>query len=122
MAASFRERAEAELRRGILQLAVLSLLREPTYGYDLIRVLDGHGLQTEEGTLYPILRRLAKDGLLASTWDTSGSRPRKYYESTDEGVRVLRELSREWSRVNASLQTILEETGALDDGTDAPQP
>lgn len=120
MAASFRERAEAELRRGILQMAVLALLRSPTYGYDLIRVLDGHGLQTEEGTLYPILRRLAKDGLLASSWDTSGTRPRKYYESTDEGLRVLRELSRELARVNASLETILEESGALDGGDADP--
>ena len=87
---SFRNRTETELRRGVLQVAVLALLRRRTYGYDLLRILGERGLPTEEGTLYPVLRRLEQEGLLESSWDTSGSRPRKYYRSTDEGEAALR--------------------------------
>ena len=70
------EKLEAELRRGVLQIAALALMRERTYGYQLGKDLARHGLETEEGTLYPILRRLQDQGLLTSSWDTRGSRPR----------------------------------------------
>ena len=108
MADRFQERAGTELRRGVLQVAVLALLKNRTSGYDLLRVLAERGLETEEGTLYPVLRRLEGERLLASSWDTSGNRPRKYYESTDEGKAVLRNLLAEWDRVDRSLRGICE--------------
>ncbi len=103
MGSSFEDRAGAELKRGVLQLAVLALLRAPTYGYDLLRILDDAGLPTEEGTLYPVLRRLQKETLLSAEWDTSGSRPRKYYRTTDKGREVLGTLVDEWSRVHEAF-------------------
>ena len=107
MAESFHERTAQELRRGVLQLAVLALLRRRAYGYDLIRVLAERGFPAEEGTLYPVLRRLEGESLLRSEWDTTGSRPRKYYETTDTGRAALSSLGAEWSRVDASLRSIL---------------
>ena len=106
MAERFEDRAGTELRRGVLQVGVLALLRRRAYGYDLLRVLAEGGLPTEEGTLYPVLRRLEADGLLVSSWDTSGNRPRKYYESTDEGQAALRTLRTEWDRVDRSLRSL----------------
>ena len=108
MADSFHDRAAQELKRGVLQVAVLALLRRRAYGYDLLRVLSDLGFPAEEGTLYPVLRRLEAEGLLRGEWDTSGSRPRKYYESTDTGRAALESLAAEWSRVDASLRGILE--------------
>lgn len=118
---SFQERTEAEIRRGVLQVSVLALLRRPTYGYDLIRNLADRDLNVEEGTLYPILRRLESKGLLKASWDTTGSRPRKYYESTDEGKAALSALYAEWTRIDEALRRIVQE--ALDDdGRDNGQP
>jgi PadR family transcriptional regulator PadR len=107
VAESFHLRAVQELRRGVLQVAVLALLRKRTYGYDLLRVLAERGLEAEEGTLYPILRRLETEGLLLSEWDTTGSRPRKYYRITDTGGAALAALAAEWSRVDESLRSVL---------------
>ncbi len=104
----FQERAANELRRGVLQVAALALLRRRTYGYDLLRVLEERGMPTEEGTLYPVLRRLESEGLLRASWDTTGNRPRKYYESTDEGRAALDSLLAAWDRVNRSLRSACE--------------
>lgn len=112
MAESFQARTETELRRGVLQVVVLALLRRRTYGYDLLRVLAERGLATEEGTLYPVLRRLESEKLLVSSWDTSGSRPRKYYESTDEGRAALASLLTAWDRVDRSLRGACAESDA----------
>ena len=81
------EKIGAELRRGLIQIAALSLLQERMYGYQLVRILAEAGLETEEGTLYPLLRRLEGQGLLTSEWDTQGSRPRKYYRLSEEGLK-----------------------------------
>ena len=108
MGETFQARTETELRRGVLQVAVLALLRKPAYGYDLLSVLAGRGIATEEGTLYPVLRRLEQEGLLESSWDTSGSRPRKYYRSTDEGRAALEALLAAWDRVDRSLRAVCE--------------
>ena len=116
MAESFLDRTEAELKRGTLQIAILALLRRRAYGYDLLRILGARGLPAEEGTLYPVLRRLETDGLLRSSWDTTGSRPRKYYESTDEGRAALSSLTASWARVDAALKAILEEPERTDAG------
>ncbi len=122
MATPFEERAEAELRRGVLQLAVLAILRRRTYGYELLRVLEEAGLPTEEGTLYPILRRLQSDDLLSSEWDTTGSRPRKYYRTTDTGSAVLAALAADWARVNDALWRVLAVSGGDDEPEDGRQP
>lgn len=118
MADTFQARTESELRRGVLQVAVLALLRRRTYGYDLLKVLGERGLPTEEGTLYPVLRRLEQEGLLSSSWDTSGSRPRKYYESTDEGSAALQGLLAAWDRVDRSVRALSEGDSGDDDRSD----
>ncbi len=118
MAAGFEDRAEAELRRGVLQIAVLALLKSRAYGYELAGILSAHGLPTEEGTLYPILRRLSAEGLLEAEWDTTGTRPRKYYVTTDKGRAVLHGLVGEWSRVNGALSQVLTDAIPSDDAAD----
>ena len=112
---------ETELRRGILQIAVLSLLREPRYGYALGQVLGENGLAVEEGTLYPLLRRMEEQGLLESWWLTEEARPRKYYRTTPDGEESLRVLVETWGRVDASLRRILE-TPVNQDAKVRPQP
>ena len=101
----------AELRRGMVQIAALSLLRQRLYGYQLVKVLAAAGLETEEGTLYPLLRRLESQGLLTSEWDTEGSRPRKYYKLSAEGVEALPRLERVWEEISGSVGRILEQQG-----------
>ena len=97
-----------ELRRGIIVLAVLSQLQEPQYGYSLIQRLADHGLEVEEGTLYPLLRRLEKQDLLASEWEVGESRPRKYYRISSAGRVVLATLSAEWFQTVQIMQQLLE--------------
>src|SRR5262245_60187470 len=103
---------ETELKRGILQIAVLSLLGEPRYGYQIGRVLSDHGLAVEEGTLYPLLRRMEEQGLLESWWVTEQARPRKYYRTTEDGRDCLRVLVETWGRVDGSLRRILASAGS----------
>ena len=99
-----------ELRRGILVLATLSQLKEAKYGYALINILAERGLDIEQGTLYPLLRRLESQGLLQSEWNVEGSRPRRYYEISPAGLSLLELLRAEWR----DLTTVM---GGLLDGT-----
>jgi PadR family transcriptional regulator PadR len=85
-----------ELRRGAVVLAVLSQLREPQYGYSLKQALIDGGMPIEEGTLYPLLRRLEGQGLLTSEWNTTHAPPRRYYRLSDEGKRALAVLAQAW--------------------------
>ena len=78
-----------ELRRGTLMLAVLSQLKTEQYGYSLVQALEASGIAIDQSTLYPLRRRLEKQELVTSTWDTTESRPRKYYVLTDLGGQVL---------------------------------
>mgnify|MGYP002348125438 FL=1 len=84
-----------ELRRGSLSLAVLGSLREPRYGYALLQTLTEQGIEIEANTLYPLLRRLEGQELLTSDWDTSESRPRKYYVVSQKGKEALSQLMQE---------------------------
>ena len=118
----FEERAANELRRGVLQVAALALLRRRTYGYELLRILEERGMPTEEGTLYPVLRRLESEGLLRASWDTTGNRPRKYYESTDEGRAALGSLLAAWDRVNRSLRSACDLPDTPDAAPHDPPP
>lgn len=102
------EKLTQELRRGILVLATLSQLREPKYGYALIDELAKHGLDIEQGTLYPLLRRLEDQGLLQSEWNVDGSRPRRYYRMSPVGDDVLAGLASEWEGLTAVIQSLLD--------------
>jgi PadR family transcriptional regulator PadR len=101
----------SQLRRGALEYCVLGLLeREERYGFELVRNLGAiDGMVTGEGTLYPLLSRLQKDGRLASTWRESdtGGPPRKYYAITAKGRRALDEFTTEWTRFRDTVDTIL---------------
>ena len=96
-----------ELRRGILVLATLSQLDEAKYGYSLIQELGAQGLDIEQGTLYPLLRRLEEQGLLLSEWNVEGSRPRRYYRLSTAGADVLRSLAIEWYELVGIMNELL---------------
>ena len=97
----------SELRRGTVVLGVLTLLTQPTYGWSLIAQMEELGLPADGNTLYPLLRRLEKQGLLKSEWETAGAKPRKYYVITPEGDEVRRELSGQWYTTVESMTEIL---------------
>lgn len=97
-----------ELRRGTVILCVLANLNEPTYGYGLIEKLTDTGISIEANTLYPLLRRLEGQGLLQSSWNTDGAKPRKYYNLTDFGKEVLTELKKHWHSTVKNMNQILE--------------
>ena len=98
---------EAELRRGVLVLAVLSRLRTPQYGYSLRQALEAGGLPIEEGTLYPLLRRLEAQRVLESSWNTDGAAPRRYYWLSEEGQRLYLAMRDTWRRQVSMLDTLL---------------
>jgi len=95
-----------ELRRGSLTLAVLGCLNQAHYGYALLQTMQEKGIDIEANTLYPLLRRLESQGLLSSDWDTSESRPRKYYSISDKGHMVFQELISEWKKMQKSIDDI----------------
>jgi DNA-binding PadR family transcriptional regulator len=95
-----------ELRRGTVVLACLALLEEPQYGYALLETLSDAGIAVDGNTLYPLMRRLEKQGLLISEWNTDESRPRKFYRVSPEGVRVRTGLLREWQALDASISRL----------------
>jgi PadR family transcriptional regulator, regulatory protein PadR len=101
-----------ELRRGTIILSVLSQLDQPQYGYYLVQKLGEKGLNVDPGTLYPLLRRLEKQGLLNSNWDTSETRPRKYYLLNREGREVYRKLRDEWKTLIGSIENLMNEGGS----------
>lgn len=96
----------SELRRGTITLCVLSQLSEPKYGYALVETLQNKGMRVEPGTLYPLLRRLEKQGLLKSEWETSGSKPRKYYALSEFGSKVYRALTDEWADIRETIEDL----------------
>ena len=95
-----------ELRRGTIVLCVLKELETPMYGYNLVNILCGSGISIEANTLYPLLRRLEGQGLLESTWETSGSKPRKYYVTTDKGKEIADTLKGHWDQTVESINKI----------------
>ena len=103
-----RDTLALELRRGALVLAVLSRLREEQYGYSLKRSLTEAGLEIDEGTLYPLLRRLEAQGLLRSRWRVEDGRPRRYYRLNAQGESVLRELTEDWRGLAQAIGRLLK--------------
>ncbi|MCK5054342.1 MAG: PadR family transcriptional regulator [Anaerolineales bacterium] len=96
-----------ELRRGVITLAILSQLREEHYGYSLIKLLNEKGLEIDQGTVYPLLRRLQDNGLLDSEWNVEGSRPRRYYQISADGLKVLDALQIEWNKLVKVMKGML---------------
>src|SRR5579863_4747418 len=103
------ENLKLELRRGCLTLAVLTQLRTERYGYTLRKALADDGLEIDEGTLYPLLRRLEAQGLLVSQWREEDKRNKRFYRLSPVGERTLAQLLKEWQSINASLSKILQE-------------
>lgn len=101
------ESMRLELRRGSLVLAVLARLREERYGYTLRQALAADGLEMEESTLYPLLRRLESQGLLQSEWREEEKRRKRFYRLSPMGEAMLSALADEWRGINASLDKIL---------------
>ncbi|WP_251390913.1 PadR family transcriptional regulator [Mediterraneibacter agrestimuris] len=97
-----------ELRRGTLILSVLSQLNEKKYGYALVQNLEEQGMPIDPNTLYPLLRRLEKQGLLASEWDVGESKPRKYYSRTAYGDEIYLELRSQWRTMTESMEEMLK--------------
>ncbi len=98
-----------ELRRGTIVLSVLCQLSAPTYGYSLVQDFSDNNVPIEANTLYPLLRRLEKQGLLKSEWETSGTKPRKYYMLTDLGTEVYQELKEHWNKMVENMNRLLKE-------------
>jgi len=96
-----------ELRRGTLILSVLSQLKTPQYGYSLIQSLESRKIFIEAGTLYPLMRRLELQELLVSEWETTGTKPRKYYVLSESGKRILDELTTEWNIMASNMNELL---------------
>jgi PadR family transcriptional regulator PadR len=103
------ENLRLELRRGCLIVAVLAQLRTEQYGYTLRKALADDGLAIDEGTLYPLLRRLESQGLLISQWREEDKRNKRFYLLSPRGETILRQLLEEWHGINASLDRILQE-------------
>ena len=97
-----------ELRRGVLSIAVLSQLSKEEYGYSLLKALSEKGMEIDQSTLYPLLRRLESQGLLQSDWRIMDeSRPRRYYVISTQGREVLAKLKREWSTMAETMKQML---------------
>jgi PadR family transcriptional regulator PadR len=99
-----------ELRRGTVVLACLLILKKPNYGYALLELLDQRGFAVDANTLYPLLRRLEKHGLLTSDWNTEESRPRKFYRTSGEGLALADILSHDWETLDAAFHTLRDES------------
>jgi len=102
-----RDSLSLELRRGALVLAVLLELRNEEYGYSLKKLLSEKGLEIDEGTLYPLLRRLESQGLLKSAWRVEDGRPRRYYRASARGEHMAKELTAEWRQLTGVLGRLI---------------
>ena len=102
-----RDSLSLELRRGALVLAVLLELRNEEYGYSLKKLLSEKGLEIDEGTLYPLLRRLESQGLLKSAWRVEDGRPRRYYQASAQGETLAKELTLEWRKIAGVLGRLI---------------
>jgi PadR family transcriptional regulator PadR len=101
------ENLRLELRRGSLIIAVLAQLRTEHYGYALRKALAERGMEIEESTLYPLLRRLESQGLLVSEWREEDKRNKRFYRLSPGGAQILKQLLEEWQNLNSSLNRII---------------
>jgi PadR family transcriptional regulator PadR len=112
------DKLNLELRRGVIVLACLSQLDEPRYGYGLQQRMADLGMEIDQGTLYPLLRRLEEQGLLAEEWNVEGARPRKYYRLTPMGLQAREALRAQWNEIAAVLERLFSEDKGGRDGSD----
>lgn len=103
------QKLKLELRRGVIILAVLAELRAEHYGYSLRKNLSEKGLEIDEGTLYPLVRRLEKQELLISEWRMENNRKKRFYQLSEVGKHVLDSLTRDWQETESTLNKILEQ-------------
>ena len=103
------EKLTQELRRGGIVFAVLGALRTEHYGYSLRKALEEQGLAVEEGTLYPLVRRLEQQGLLTSEWREEGRRKKRFYRLSSDGESVLNGLRAHWRALSDSIERITTE-------------
>jgi len=108
MNAELFENLRLELRRGCLVLAVLAELRNEHYGYALRKALADRGMAIDENTLYPLLRRLESQGLLASQWREEDKRNKRFYRLSSDGEIILKQLLDEWNTINSAVSRIIE--------------
>ena len=101
------ENLRLELRRGCLVLAVLAKLRSEYHGYALSKALAESGLEVDENTLYPLLRRLESQQLLVSEWRVEDKRNKRFYRLAEEGQAVLARLLAEWRSINGAIENLL---------------
>jgi PadR family transcriptional regulator, regulatory protein PadR len=101
------ENLRLELRRGCLTLAVLAQLKQEHYGYTLRKALAGRGLEIDESTLYPLLRRLEAQGLLTSEWREEEKRNKRFYRLSADGEAIFTRLLDEWNAINLAIGNIL---------------
>jgi PadR family transcriptional regulator PadR len=113
IAENLYENLRLELRRGCLTLAVLAQLRQEHYGYTLRKALAERGLEIEESTLYPLLRRLEAQGLLVSEWREEEKRNKRFYHLSSDGEQIFARLLEEWREINAAIQVILNSESIL---------
>jgi PadR family transcriptional regulator len=113
------ENLKGELRRGSLILAVLAELRTEKYGYTLRKDLGDKGMEIDEGTLYPLLRRLESQGLLTSQWREEDKRNKRFYRLSRDGELILLQLLVEWENIDSALNKIVKEQHY---GTTGPLP
>jgi PadR family transcriptional regulator PadR len=107
MASDHFDSLRLELRRGCLVMAVLAQLRVEHYGYTLKQELIDRGIDIDEGTLYPLLRRLESQKLLQSEWREEDKRTKRFYRLSPEGKAVLKELLKEWQQINTAVGRIV---------------
>ena len=122
--AEILENLRSELRRGYLIVAVLAELRQEQYGYTLRKSLEEHGISMDEGTLYPLLRRLESQGLLASEWREQDKRNKRFYRLSPQGEGILNQLLVDWENLSQSLKAILQQSQAgpaHESGVPSPQ-
>lgn len=100
---------QQELRRGTVVLGCLYLLRDSGYGYGLLEDLQSRGFAVDANTLYPLLRRLEKQGYLTSEWNTEQARPRKFYRTSPSGNRLAEVLTADWRFLTAAVESLIKE-------------
>jgi PadR family transcriptional regulator PadR len=105
------DKLKLEMRRGVIVLAVLAKLKQEHYGYSLRKNLEKQGVDIDEGTLYPLIRRLEKQGLLESEWREENKRKKRFYTISKTGITVLERLSAEWIELNKGIQRVMGKVG-----------
>lgn len=117
------ENTKAQMRKGVLEFCILSLLSaREAYANDLIQTMKESRLLVVEGTIYPLLTRLKNDGLLTYRWvESTGGPPRKYYSATPEGISILEELRHTWNELVLAVSNATTLNPNKEAQTDNPQ-